>query len=63
MSWDQGIQLREDLPEKFVQFLEDKYFEMFSERGRLNYITWFGMDSECFADFYPGHSLKLEVKK
>lgn len=63
MSWDQGIQLRKDLPERWVNYLEAKYKETFDKEGHLEYITWFGLDKEFFADFGNDNpALKVTLK-
>lgn len=40
MSWDQGVQVREDLPKKFVVWADEK------GGAPLEYITWFGSEPE-----------------
>lgn len=58
MSWDQGVQVREDLPAKFVEWADKQ-----KEGSRLEYITWFGLGEEVFLDYGEGGSLKLRMKK
>lgn len=63
MSWDQGITERKDLPEKFVLFLEEKYLNIVGKQGHLEYITWFGLGEEFYADFgVDNPSLTLRAK-
>lgn len=59
MSWDQGIQLREELPAAIVEYLEKNYAATFGEAAQLQYITWFGIDEYFYADFGTEHSLKV----
>lgn len=61
MSWVQGIQERKDLPAKFVEYAEKKYFDIFGIIGYLEYITWFGFDKEFIADFGTEHSIKFKL--
>lgn len=51
MSWDQGIQLREELPRLFVEKIEDKFEEFYGYKAEIQYITWFGLGEEFFCDF------------
>lgn len=51
----------EDLPEKLVTFLEDKYELMFGVRERIKYITWYGDDDSFSADFGQ-HSLWIMIR-
>lgn len=62
MSWTQGIQPREELPENFVQFFEKKYLEMFGEVAQVQYITWDACDpeQECIVDFGTEHSIRIK---
>lgn len=63
MSWDQGIQLRKDLPVNFIRMAEIKYYDMFGEHANLQYITWFGLGDVIYADFGDGNnSLEFELK-
>lgn len=57
MSWDQGIQLREDLPPKFVEWADKQ------KCAPLEYITWFGLGEEVFLDYGEAGSLKLRMKR
>lgn len=61
MSWTQGIQLRKELPQRFIDFCEQKYFETYSEVGILEYITWFDLENWCYADFGNDKSLKITL--
>ena len=57
MSWTQGIQVREDLPEKFLLWADNR------GKGELRYITWFEEDRNViFLDYGERGSLKLTVK-
>jgi hypothetical protein len=58
MSWDQGVQPREDLPPRFVEWADGKM-----PGGRLEYITWFGRGDEVFLDYGDSGSLKLILAK
>lgn len=62
MSWDQGIQLREDLPTALIEHLELTYASTFGEVASLQYITWFGVDDYFYADFGTANSLKVTYK-
>lgn len=57
MSWDQGVQLREDLPEGFVKWADSKM-----DGAELQYITWFGLGEEVYLDYGDAGSLKLTFK-
>lgn len=61
MSWTQGIQLREELPQKFIDFCESMYARTYNEKGHLEYITWFDFEDWCFADFGNEKSLKIAL--
>ena len=57
MSWDQGIQVREDLPARFVKWADEK------KGARLEYITWFETQREIvYLDYGEAGSLTLTVK-
>lgn len=56
MSWDQGIQVREELPPKFVEWADGL------GKGEIEYITWFGLGDEVFLDYGDAGSLKLNMK-
>ena len=58
MSWDQGVQAREDLPAKFVEWADAKM-----DGAPLQYITWFGLGGEVFLDYGEAGSLKLTMRK
>lgn len=58
MSWDQGVQVREDLPAKFVEWADKQ-----KKGSRLEYITWFGLGEEVFLDYGEGGSLKLRMNR
>lgn len=57
MSWDQGVQVREDLPSKFVEWADGKM-----DGAPLQYITWFGLGREVFLDYGSAGSLKLTMR-
>jgi hypothetical protein len=60
MSWDQGIQTREDLPEAFIRIMEALFERKFNKPGYLQYITWFGVHPEVlYVDFGTNESLEL----
>ena len=56
MSWDQGVQTREDLPAKFVAWADTK-----KDGAPLQYITWFGLGREVFLDYGESGALKLTM--
>lgn len=56
MSWDQGVQVREDLPAKFVEWADKQ------KDAPLQYITWFGLGEEVFLDYGEAGSLKLTMR-
>jgi hypothetical protein len=58
MSWDQGVQVREELPAKFVAWADRQ-----KDGARLEYITWFGLGDEVFLDYGEAGSLKLTMKR
>lgn len=58
MSWDQGVQERADLPEKFVAWADKQ-----KDGAPLQYITWFGLGEEVFLDYGDAGSLKMTVRK
>lgn len=58
MSWDQGVQVREDLPAKFVEWADTK-----RDGAKLEYITWFGRGDELILDYGVAGSLKMKVAK
>lgn len=62
MSWDQGIQERDALPEKFVTWA-DSMAEKRGIPGKLEYITWFGLGEEVFLDFGCERSLKVAIPR
>ena len=58
MSWDQVIQLREDLPASFVAWADKQ-----KDGAKLEYITWFGLGrEEVFLDYGDAGSLQLILK-
>lgn len=57
MSWDQGIQLREELPAKFVAWADAK------KGAPLQYITWFGRGDEVFLDYGDAGSIKIDMRR
>lgn len=60
MSWDQGIQLREDLPKKFIEYMENIYKRRFGETAQVQYVTWFNSDPDIvYIDFGTEKSLQL----
>ena len=61
MSWDQGITVREELPEKFVVWAEDKFFREFGYKKELQYITWFGLDPPIYLDFEDKNGLAINM--
>lgn len=55
MSWDQGVQTREELPEKFLAWADRKI-----PGGRLEYITWFESERHIlYLDYGADGSIKL----
>lgn len=58
MSWDQGVQVREDLPPKFILWADQQ-----KGGAPLQYITWFGLGHEIFLDYGEAGSLKLTLKE
>lgn len=58
MSWTQGIQPREDLPDAFVKWADSK-----KPGAELQYITWFDFDRDCILDYGDAGALKLTFKK
>lgn len=57
MSWTQGVQTREDLPAKFLEWADSL------GKGDLQYITWFEPDRhEVFLDYGEAGSLKLVME-
>ena len=59
VSWDQGIQVREDLPERFVAWAD-------KQKGgvKLEYITWFESERETvYLDYGEAGSLTLKMRK
>lgn len=56
MSWTQGIQVREELPPKFLTWADQQM-----DGAPLQYITWFGFDREIFLDYGEAGSLKLTL--
>ena len=64
MSWTQGVQVREDLPDKWIRFLDDK-----APKGyKLQAIVWDdAVDRNVFyADYYNDqdmiYSLTFRIK-
>jgi hypothetical protein len=57
MSWTQGIQSREDLPDAFVKWADSK-----KPGEKLQYITWFGMDKDFILDYGDGGALRATFK-
>lgn len=55
MGWDQGINVREDLPARFVEWADAK------KGARLEYITWFGNDPPVYLDFGEAGSLEVAL--
>lgn len=57
MSWTQGIQPREELPEWFVKWADER------ADAHLEYITWFGGDENIvYLDFGPDNdSIRLDL--
>lgn len=57
MSWDQGVQAREDLPPKFRDWADKQM-----DGASIQYITWFGLGEEVFLDYGDAGSLKLTMR-
>lgn len=58
MSWLQGIQPREELPAKFVEWADGK-----KPGARLEYITWFDDDRNVlYLDYGEAGSMKLTLR-
>jgi hypothetical protein len=57
MSWDQGVQVRDDLPPNFVAWADKQ-----KDGAPLEYITWFGLGREVFLDYGEAGSLKLTLR-
>lgn len=58
MSWTQGIQVREELPAKFLTWADQQM-----DGAPLEYITWFDLGDEVFLDYGEAGSLKLTMRK
>lgn len=56
MSWDQGVQVRDDLPAKFRDWADKQ-----KGGAPIQYITWFGLGREIFLDYGEAGSLKLTM--
>lgn len=57
MSWTQGIQLREDLPAKFLEWADKQ-----KGGAPLEYITWFGLGEDLFLDYGEAGSLTYDMR-
>ncbi len=63
MSWTQGIQIREDLPQAWIDFFEAKALQEFEEPRKVEYITWFAEDeSRLIADYGDGFNISFRMK-
>lgn len=62
MSWTQGVQPREDLPEKFIKLMENEFEKRFGYHKDLAYITWFGLGEEVHIDFDDENALTLDTQ-
>lgn len=51
MSWDQGIQLREDVEPRIIEAIEKRFEERYGYKAELQYITWFGLGYDLIFDF------------
>lgn len=51
MSWDQGIQLREDMDPKLIEAIEKQFEERMGYHKDVEYVTWFGLGEELIFDF------------
>jgi hypothetical protein len=57
MSWDQGVQVREDLPPRFVAWADQQ-----KGGAKLEYITWFEGDYETvYLDYGEAGSLTMKL--
>lgn len=57
MSWDQGVQTREELPARFVTWADKQ------KGAPLEYITWFESQREfVFLDYGDAGSLRLTLR-
>ena len=56
MSWDQGFQPREDIPEVFVKWADARL------SAPLSYITWFGSEPDIvYLEGEDGSRIKARV--
>lgn len=56
MSWTQGIQLREELPAKFLEWADKQ------KGAPLEYITWFGIGEDLILDYGEAGSLIFDTR-
>jgi hypothetical protein len=63
MSWDQGVQPREDISPDALAHLERKYELAYGESALLEYLTWFGPNPrEIIAHFDSNRALRFHVR-
>ncbi len=63
MSWDQGIQPRDEMDAKAVEVLERTYRKLTGEESAVEYITWFGVDpDELIAHFASDRALRIKTR-
>ena len=55
MSWDQGVEPRENLPRRFLEWADAK------GGAPLRYITWFGFEPPIYLDFGEAGSLETNM--
>jgi hypothetical protein len=55
MSWDQGVHVREELPEAFVKWADAK------KGARFEYVTWFGNSAPVILDFGEAGALDVAL--
>ncbi len=58
VSWTQGIQLREELPERFLAWADKQ-----KGGAPLQYITWFDLGDEVFLDYGDAGSITVTLRE
>lgn len=62
MSWDQGVQSRDDLPQSLIDRFEEAYRKHTGEESALEYLTWFGVrPTEIVAHYASNRGFLFKV--